>query len=444
MNVSRMIKYLESQTRPALNYLGIAILIAAVAIMLNTPRSMSPVWYGPYLSAAENLNWGGRFLVNLDEVKAFREMSDEQRYEYRFSARSDLQEYIANPLGYAYFIFAAKKIFFWLPDVRAIEAFQILLHTMLSVLVIALLEGWRRKILFLFLYALNPLVLYYVTFPYYYFLQAIPSFGLIFLLLTRDRWNQRESNLLQVVLLIFCAVLAFVLLARSTTIAAVVAFFVLAALWLPDRRVILLGFAIFSILYSTGYSSSQKNFWHTAYIGVGAYPNTHMQGLSDDNGYTLFEEKSGSPLNASLGGNYYEEPVMAKYKEIAQAEYLRILRSDWPSLMRNALLNSLQGFTIGYLVGKPYWVHIFMAAAGFVFLFLLLATRQFMLVTLTLLTVLPFTLYFPPIPAYMYGAYLLLVAGALCALQKTGLLGIRQPPQKPQTHVPVPQSGHKT
>ena len=59
-------------------YLGLAVLIAAAAL-LNTPGSYSAVWYGPYLSAAENVTWGGQFMVNLDEVKAFREMSEQQR-----------------------------------------------------------------------------------------------------------------------------------------------------------------------------------------------------------------------------------------------------------------------------------------------------------------------------------------------------------------------------
>jgi hypothetical protein len=431
MKVARAMKSLLARTRTSLTYLGIAILVAAAAMVLNTPRSMSAVWYGPYLSAAENLTWGGHFLMNLDEVVAFREMSDEQRNEYRFTAVTDLREYIGNQLGYAYFIYAAKKTFFWLPDVRALEAFQILLHTLLSLLVIALLDGWRRRLLFLMLYSLNPVVLYYVSFPFYYFLQAIPSFGLLFLLLTRDRWALPERNLLHGVFVVLCIALAFVLLARSTTIAAVAAFFVLAALWLPDRRTFLLGLAVFAALVSTAYSPSQKPFWHTAYIGVGAYPNSHMTGLSDVNGYALFEEKTGSPLNASLGGNLYDESVMAQYGEIARDGYLSILRSDWPSLMGNAVLNALQGFTIGYLVGKPYWVHLVMAATGFAVLAFLLVSRQFLLVALTVLTTLPFTLYFPPIPAYMYGAYLLLVAGALGALQTIGVLGIRGPHQKP-------------
>jgi hypothetical protein len=54
-----------------------------------------------------------------------------------------------------------------------------------------------------------------------------------------------------------------------------------------------------------------------------------------------------------------------------------------------------------------------MVAAGLVVLALLFASKQFLLVVLTVLTTLPFTLYFPPIPAYMYGAYALLVFGVL-------------------------------
>jgi hypothetical protein len=263
------------------------------------------------------------------------------------------------------------------------------------------------------LYALNPVVLYFVTFPYYYFFQAIPSFALIFLLLTRDRWIGPERPTLLSGYVALSVMLAFVLLTRSTTIVAIAAFFVLAALWVPDRRVMALGVVLFAGVVATGHSPSQKNFWHTAYIGVGGYPNPHVSGLSDNNGYALFERKTGVPLDASLGGNYYQAPVMAQYKEVAQDEFLLILRGEWPRLTLNAVLNVLQGFTIGYLVGQPHWVHLGMAAVGLAVLGLFLATGQFLVAALVVTTSLTFTLYYPPIPAYMYGAYALLALGVI-------------------------------
>jgi hypothetical protein len=218
---------------------------------------------------------------------------------------------------------------------------------------------------------------------------------------------------LHVAFLAICIALSVVLLIRSTTVAAVAAFFALAFLWLPARRVYFVGLAVFALIAVTGYSPSQKNFWHTAYIGIGAYPNVYMQGLSDNNGYALFERQTGVPLDASLGGNYYDGKVMSRYREISRVEFLTILRSDWPVLMRNAVMNTLQGFTIGYLVGRPSVVHFALAAAGLVVLVLLALSRQYVLAALIILSNATFTLYYPPIPAYMYGAYALLAMGVL-------------------------------
>ena len=94
---------------------------------------------------------------------------------------------------------------------------------------------------------------------------------------------------------------------------------------------------------------------------------------------------------------------------------MRIARADFPALFRNAALNTLQGYTIGYLVGQPYTVHLVMAAAGLAFLVLMLVSGQWVLAALILLTSATFVPYYPPIPAYMYGAYALLVVALLQA-----------------------------
>jgi hypothetical protein len=299
--------------------------------------------------------------------------------------------------------------------VRALEAFQIALHTLLSLLIVSLLDGRLKKSLFLILYALNPLVIYYVTFPYYYFYQAIPSFALLFLVLGRPQWAGGAGRFHSTVFLLLCVALALVLLMRSTTVAAIAAFFGLAFIWFPSRKLYVTGLVAFMATVFTGYSPSEKNFWHTAYVGVGAYPNSHVKGLSDDNGYAHFEQKTGVPLNPSLGGNYYEAEVMARYRDISRDEFMRIVREDWSRLLRNASLNTIQGFTIGYLVGQTYAVHLMMASAGLAFFVLLLLTGQWLLTGFILLTIVTFVPYYPPIPAYMYGAYALLVVGLIVA-----------------------------
>ena len=217
--------------------------------------------------------------------------------------------------------------------------------------------------------------------------------------------------------LVFCCALGVVLLIRSTTAAAIAAFFVVAFLSIRPRTVFLVGLVAFATVVATGYSPSQKNFWHTAYVGVGAYPNAHVEGLSDDNGYALYRQRTGEPLNASLGGNYYDEKVMARYRDVSRSEFLGIARDDPGVLVRNAALNTLQGFTIGYLAGQRYVVHVAMALAGLLFAGLLLYTGQYVLTGLVLATIATFVPYYPPIPAYMYGAYLLLVVGLIRAVE---------------------------
>ncbi len=398
-------------------FTAMAVAIVGAVEVFGTDRTMSPVWYGPYLSSALNAEWGGEFRVNLGEVVAFREMSPLQQENYRFARTDELQPYNHNPLGFTYAVIAAKAMFPALPDARAIEAFQLLVHVVLSLSVIALLRLRSHRVLFLLCYAVNPVVIHFVTLPYYYFYQALPSLGIAALLLRRDRWREAVPTWLIVAFGALCAALAITFLMRPTTIAAIALFFGLA--WTVQRKwLVIAGFTLFATVVGTGYVASEKNFWHTAYVGVGAYPNAHVQGLSDDKGYELYHDRTGVVLNASLGGNYYEHDVIARYGEITRREYLRILQDDWPRLLRNAAVNFLQGFSIGYMSGQPPWVQYAIAGSGAVFLMLLLATRQFWLAAALAVTCATFTPYYPPIPAYMYGAYLLLVLGLIGIVQR--------------------------
>lgn len=404
--------------RRGVAFAALAIVLSAATWGFRSDRAMSAVWYGPYLSAAVNLKWGGPFLYSLEETKAFRELSHDERLQYRFHVTDPVQTYNHNPIGYAYFIALAKKVFFWLPDVPAVQAMQALLHVLLCLGVTTALPSIGKRTGFLLLYALNPLVLYYVTFPFYYFLQAIPSFALV-ALLVRGKNGYRGLDRSAVILFVLLgAILGLVVLTRPTTIFAAVASLVLVIRRVRPLPWVAAAIAAFLLVTITGHSPSQKNVWHTAYIGIGAYSNTYMKGLSDDNGYHLYESVTGDPLVASLGGNYYDPDTMERYIQITRAEYLRILRADSWLLLRNAVTNTAQGFSIGYLVDAPLPVNYAIAISGFLVALFLVIGQQFIIVFLVLLTIGGFSPIYPPIPAYMYGAYLLLVIGALDAVAK--------------------------
>ena len=144
---------------------ALASVIWAACVVFDNQTTPSPVWYGPYLSAAKNVSWGGPFLADVDEVKAFAKLAPAERHNYRFTSTSNLTNYIANPIAFAYAIGAAKRLFSWLPDERALEAFQVLLHVLLCLAVIAALRNWMERTLFFLLYAINPLVINFVTYP---------------------------------------------------------------------------------------------------------------------------------------------------------------------------------------------------------------------------------------------------------------------------------------
>ena len=44
---------------------------------------------------------------------------------------------------------------------------------------------------------------------------------------------------------------------------------------------------------------TEKNLWHTVYVGIAAYENPYVKELSDNEGYRLYEETTGERLSAS-------------------------------------------------------------------------------------------------------------------------------------------------
>jgi len=391
----------------------LAVLLTGGSLLFNTSRTMSPVWYGPYLSAAANLSWGGPFQIDLDEVVLFSELTSEQRAQYHFTGTADLTHYNHNPLGFAYVVAGAKWLFPFLSDVWALKALQIGLHVASCLLILTLLQGRTSQILFLVLYGLNPAVIYFVTFPYYYFLQSIPSVFLAYCLLSKRPRGPFAGTAGLFFLTAAAGALGIVLLTRPTTIAAIALSLLLLLIRLQRRWRGLLALAVFTAVVVTGHAPTEKNFWHTAYVGLGAYPNEEVTLLSDNEGYDLFERETGTLMNASLGGNYYDSETTSLYKQISRSAYLRILNEEYPRLALNATANIGQSFSVGFINRAPLFLNYIIAMSGFLVAALLMKSGQYWLTTAIFLTSATFTPYYPPIQAYMFGAFLLLVLGVL-------------------------------
>jgi len=391
-------------------YLFVAFLIAFFALSFNSTSSMSPVWYGPYLSGALNLELGGEFLVSVEELDQFRELDNEARHAFKFKRKDNLEQYQANPIGYVYLVWVSQKLFPWVSHIHALEYFQLAAHIAFSMLILVYLKERWSQVLFFFIYAVNPIVVYYVVYPYYYFWQVVPSLLFVLLFLTYRRKLSDSKKMLLISALSVLAPLAGVVLSTRPTTLAILLFSLIFLFFHESIRKILAASLILVTLAAFLFVNKpmSKNFYHTVYVGFGAYPNAYLTKPSDHEGYALFEQEYGYALDGSIGGNYYQQENIEKYRELTKNRSLEIALENPGMIVRNAALSYFQSFTIGYLTERPIWVYYLLSIAGFVFACVLLVSRQYLLFLAISAASSTFVLYYPPIPAYMYGSYLLL------------------------------------
>ncbi len=401
---------MSATVRPLPRYLLLALAAGLIVMALTwsfyqwRQQRMSANWMGPFLSAAQNLQPGKReFFFDLEDVIRFKELDDVVLEDaYRFGHSASPEVYIYDPIGYPYLIKVATVLFPFVGHQLAIIIFQCLIHLILCLSIIGQTSlTLRFRLLFLVLYALNPLVLRFVTFNHYYFWQAIPSFWLLFLAIrnkSRPGWG------------VLLLTLPFVLLARPTTVFVVLACLVAFYFYKSKKWGLIYG-GVFLATVAVLYVPNQKNPWHTMYVGVGGYANPYGIALSDDDAYALYQQKTGLTLTVSTGGNYFDASVQAEYRAISRNAYLAIWQESPALLVKNALVYFFGGFSLGYINKAPHLLNYALAASGLLFFGLLLYRKKGYLVLAVVLTMAGFVLYYPPIQSYMYGSYLLLVWG---------------------------------
>ena len=148
------------------------------------------------------------------------------------------------------------------------------------------------------------------------------------------------------------------------------------------------------------------------YVGLGAYPNPYVEKLSDNAGYEMFTERTGISLSFSIGGNYYNDEVQEKFRKVFEEEYLHVLKNSPWLLARNAVLNGLQSFSLGYFTSSRLLSYL-SCVCGLLVLIWLVLQRRFIWVMAIGIHSLSFTPYYPPIHAYMFGAYILIICAIL-------------------------------
>ncbi len=358
-------------------------------------------WIGPYLSGAANLVIFEEFKIDEAEVINFKKLSPEEQYQYQFKRSDNLSPYLHNPIGYCYIIRCSTIMFPFLGETNGLILFQVLMHLVLCGL---LLHNFRKNnrfvIFFSIFYVCNPLIIYFVVLNYYYFWQCLPGFILIYIIISKPKP--------QWMAILFSIILLFSTLARPTIL--FISVFAIILLYRNYSKVFAFTtLLICSILFLLINKPTEKIIWHTVYVGIGAYPNNYVPYISDNLAYQIYEDSTGDELNASLGGNYYTDTVIQKYTEITKSTVLSIFRKDPLLFIKNGISNTLQCFSLGYTGATSVLLNIFSAFMGLVYFILLWKTKQKFIIAAILLYALMFFPYYPPIPAYLFGAYILLV-----------------------------------
>lgn len=396
--------------------LAACAMIACAQLFWN-PRSQAPSWIFPYFSGAANLGLDLTWRVDISGISDFARMTYSQQMDYRFerTEQANLATYSVLDKGYVYIIWVAQNLLFWMPQIKAVIWLQIVFHVVSSLWVAGRLGSRRQQFIFLLAYASNPVVLHFVTFAYHYYWQVLPSLAWFWY---ETRVKARTDRGLY--LLTLALVLAAAFLIRQSTV--IVSLFILTyAAWRHKRAV---GWGVVACFLAFAmFAKNPSQPWHTAYVGIGAYPNDAGIELDDESGYRVFKDGTGIQINTTPpNGNYYDEKVRGQYYDVLKERLAGYAKEHPLQLARNAVLNVLQGFSAGYPVG-----HLALAYAsafiGLVALTLLAVRRMYVTIVLIFAGVAGFVAYYPPIPAYMFGNYLLLTLALASIVDHIGNSG---------------------
>jgi hypothetical protein len=390
------------------------------AFLFQNPKTQGINWSFPYFSGAANFERLFDWQISTSDFDAAAGLSDQDYRKYKHRKTADTITNTVNSYGYVLVALVAKNMFPYLGDMQGVILLQLLVHIGVSLfLVLKIFQTNLQRYGFVLLYAANPLIVYFVTFPMYYFWMFIPSAALL-VLWFKPEWRGWSALALTPLLL-------FSLLIRPTTLFLCAVFFISA--WLlvnskPDKRRVVSASGLFlvGLVFVTSQSSGPP--WHTMYVGVGAYENNlGVPDMGDNRGYEYFRSRTGVEISTdAVHGNWNSVDVRSTYMNVLRTRYLEMVREQPLLLFKNAIINTLQVFSVGYIVDRPSATKVSTAVGFFVLLFLLYC-RQFRWIAAVLASAGSFAWYFPPIPAYNFAAYLLLVTAFLRALESCWRVG---------------------
>jgi hypothetical protein len=396
----------------------LGIVIAISAFVFKSEQNMALSCAFPYYSGAANFKELFDWRFSPDEYEKIAHMSNKDHWAYHYGANNvTIKSTAVNNYGYVLALFAARNIFPWLGDLQAVAVFQTLVHICFSLLIyFAFLQNRFQRGMFFLLYAINPVVLSFVTLPFYYFWAFIPSIALAAVWLQPDK-IQRWIPFLSISIF-------FSFLIRPTTLFLILFVFVVA-FWRnrqkSSQRMVVMSFVVF---VSISFWFSQQGVWygspfHTAFVGIGNYSNPYGLHGGDSDGYEYYRQKTGEPFSYNpVAENGVNNPkVMARYQSVLKKRYFEIMKESPLLLVRNAVLNTVQAFGVGINVSRE-WTRPITAGIGLMVIALFLYTKQWVWGLGVLSYAVAFTLYYPPIVTYLLGVYPLTILGTCSALEQ--------------------------
>jgi hypothetical protein len=401
-------------------YSGILILCVVLSVALFSNKStMGFNWTFPYFSGAANFEKLFDWKISPSDFENVKKKEDSFKLknyiDYKHKKTDDLVLNTVNNYGYVLVAFASQNIFPFLGDLRGVIYFQLIVHIIISLFLINfILSSPLKKLFFILFYTANPMIIHFTTFPFYYFWMFIPSFFIV-VLIFKEKWRNCWVY-------IAIPILLFSLLIRPTTLFLMIFFFVIAFFFAKSNRLkisVVFAFCLFIAGASSVLWLSKSTPWHTMYIGIGAYPNKFgVAELADSEGYKYFYQKTKTVIKTdAINGNWNDPIVRQEYMNTLQSRYLEILMEKPLMLLRNALLNTLQVFSIGHIAGHPL-LNLINTIVGFLVFTFLIYTRQFVWILAILANAVSFSLYYPPVPAYNFATYLLLVFASISSLDR--------------------------
>lgn len=377
-----------------------ALAMVMGALLFWNQASQTSAWVFPYFSGAINLTWDLAWRIDGRAYADFAQLTYAQQMEHEFvrGQPSDLVPYSILDRGYVYIVWFAQTLLFWLPPIKAVLWLQIGFHVLSVLWVISRLKSPRQQLFFLLAYGLNPVVLHFVTFAYYYYWQVLPA-------LLWVAYESRGGRPLGLRIYAMAIAMLVAFLIRQSTLLVCVC---MLAYWGWRERTVHAGLALLALLVFVMFVKNPSQPWHTAYVGLGAYPNAGGLILSDESGFGRYQQLTGVQIDTLLpDGNYYDAKVRGEYYQVLRQELSDYATQHPLELLRNAVLNVPQSFSLGYVV-KSSAITYLSAASGALVMAVMAWQGMYLRMIVLAMGVVGFVLYFPPIPAYMFGNYLLL------------------------------------